>query len=1394
MSSPIPSKVKRIPRSLLSGWASFWSDLPKGVKRALMISGVLALVAQVLLIALPADLGEESRGARDVVKEAATNELKVVARQLRVTRDSLHVDSVLRFNLEGEPRPKVLFDRLHARTLEWTTYQPQRSTRESDPTFKPQYGFAIYDANAKLVAWSSAMPAVFRFDTVLPRGAGIDRRSLGYFSQNGPIYSYLHCFSKIQDNNVVIGYVLTSALLAVQNPTAPPEQRVTSFLDHIRESTLHDVTFQYSNAAERIQSDNDWHRFNLMVDEKDRSTYIARVGVTKEATKLPIALQIIQIILILTVSTVVLVLVGWGLTLLRGAQGSVNPIVRRTIYSVFAIGLVVLARYALVALDPLALIFGPQYQDSLEFSSFWGYGIVANPLQLFVSTLFLSIISVILWLIWMPRRRLVRQDDGEGEVRLIVRREAGTLILFSLIAAIGSQVLISVLGSIVDFIVLNGRVRFLVIRQILPSQSELMMYLSILSLGISFLFLGSLVLTFALRAFTYLMPRHWPLVRRVIVGTLLLGGLLATSALIFMPIDTAGAGYRFAATGVLLMLSSAIIVADAFWSTAQEGTPSFLYRLPRSSRAVIFILAASALLMAPLVAQKGVKRDLLNAEVVRDQSQLSVVSIEPTLFSAFSSLQDNFEQWVGTSLNSSVTDQLAFLIYASEFSNEPEWNVLIDVKDRDGNSLSNFANSSAAQGTLLSAHSRADVEKLAYQAGLQQETPITRSSECFTRWCNPMIAAAKMVQLRGSEQAVLVSIAVWSELPALVQESGPFELLESRESGGYASDLIQEGEFIVAHYRPGLRVMTNAPSLEIPAELPSGVQANIGRLGEMRRTTVLNSARYITQYYLLNSRPTNAGPSVLSVSIPLPSTSRILEFGLRLNAIGLVYGLMIAMAVLVVRQVSNKSVRLSLRFRDRIFLIILAIALLPLVVVTFVTRDLLQTRAGLADRDRLQQDAQAINDRLSEELRPRSGVSADSALRNTIADLAQVLGRDFNVYSVHGTLLGTSRPELHESTLLSTTLSARAMRDIVYGRKTFITEPQRAGLQNLQVGYRAVTSPQSEAPVAVVSVATLEEQTRIEAEVARTTSLIYGTFAALGVVLLGIGAVFAARVASPLYRLIQATEHVAEGQLGTTMEVDREDEIGELMHAFNIMTAELEKSRERIAASERELAWKEMARQVAHEIKNPLTPMRLSVQHLEHAHEVKDPNFGIIFKRVIRTLGEQIDLLTRIATEFSRFGEMPRRRYTAVSVRKVVESAVALFDSERHRIRFVIDIPQNISPIHADEEEFRRTLVNLIRNAIQAIDGWGVIAVRANEEKGMIHMRLTDTGSGMNEETLQKAFDPNFSTKTSGMGLGLAIVKKTITDMSGTISVESKLGQGTTFFIDVPARKSAGEE
>ncbi|HZK75741.1 MAG TPA: ATP-binding protein, partial [Candidatus Kapabacteria bacterium] len=560
-------------------------------------------------------------------------------------------------------------------------------------------------------------------------------------------------------------------------------------------------------------------------------------------------------------------------------------------------------------------------------------------------------------------------------------------------------------------------------------------------------------------------------------------------------------------------------------------------------------------------------------------------------------------------------------------------------------------------------------------------------------------------------------------------------------------------------------------------------------------TTDFGGTQYQTLYYRATAAPKRGEiPTIVTVSVPEPTYASTLEFALRMNAIGLLYGALIVIVLLLVRQVATRRVRFTLHFRDRIFLIVLVIALVPLVVVTNVTRSLLAERAQVEEQDRLARDAAVIKDRMTQPIEHAGPSLAEGSLQSQVEYLSQVIGRDFSVYDAAGRLRASSRPELYESSLLSSTLNSTAVREVIFGERSFFTEPVQIGSSAYDVGYQPVMNANGSRLLAVLALATMDEQPRIEAEIARTTSFIYGTFAALGLVLLGIGALFAARVASPILELIHATERVAQGKLQTSIPVTREDEIGDLMHAFNTMTRELERSREIVAQTERELAWKEMARQVAHEIKNPLTPMKLSVQHLEHAHEAKDPNFNTIFRRVIRTMREQIDVLTRIATEFAHFGAMPRRRWGAVDIRTVADSAVALFDAERSRIRFIIDVPNNLPRVHSDEEELRRAFVNLLRNSVQAIEGWGVIVIRARSDQGMVHIHVRDTGFGMQEETLKKVFDPNFSTKTSGMGLGLAIVKKTITDMAGTIRVESQPGHGTTFFIDLPARADLGEE
>lgn len=569
-------------------------------------------------------------------------------------------------------------------------------------------------------------------------------------------------------------------------------------------------------------------------------------------------------------------------------------------------------------------------------------------------------------------------------------------------------------------------------------------------------------------------------------------------------------------------------------------------------------------------------------------------------------------------------------------------------------------------------------------------------------------------------------------------------------------------------------------SFNIPVTLIGEIKVLSGKGGWLKmQIDGRDNWLFVKSIYSINSQ---APEKILLGGIVDYSIGDTLVFAVRYNTLALVLASFVILIALALT--NNISLtRFTLRFRERIFLIVFVIALVPLVFVSNITRTVLQSRES-NDQQRV---LIAESEKVANVIRPLLANNR-GLVSPLVHDLSRTLDHRIDVFTGDGILLTSSAPELYDAFKLSRLLPLDVLYSTMVREQTASYQESVAHDQKITTSYQTIYDSSYTKLLGVIAITRIDNITSSSNEIAATSSLIYGTFSLVALLLLIIGSYVSYRVASPLQDIISATERVARGELGTQVSFDRKDEIGDLASAFNRMTKELESTRNRAAQSEREGAWKEMARQVAHEIKNPLTPMKLSVQHVQHAHEVKDTNFSAVFTRVMKTLSEQIDVLTRIASEFSRFGEMPRRRYAFVSLKKVVESALSLFDAERAHIRFVADIPDNISSIYADEEEFRRTLVNLLRNAVQAMDGWGMIVITATESNGIIHLSIKDTGAGMSEETLNKAFDPNFSTKTSGMGLGLAIVKRTITDMSGTIRVESTIGKGTTFHIELPAR------
>ena len=367
--------------------------------------------------------------------------------------------------------------------------------------------------------------------------------------------------------------------------------------------------------------------------------------------------------------------------------------------------------------------------------------------------------------------------------------------------------------------------------------------------------------------------------------------------------------------------------------------------------------------------------------------------------------------------------------------------------------------------------------------------------------------------------------------------------------------------------------------------------------------------------------------------------------------------------------------------------------------------------------------------------------------------------------------------------LLDSRLPGSVFARILVAGKAYVQTAETIGDVSYAVGYRPIV--QNGSTLGILSVPTLSRQQDLEAELAERNAFTLGVYSILLILTIAVGVTTANQLSQPIRDLTKAATEVGEGRLDVRVRQKGSGEIGELIGTFNAMVGELEKSREELSRAEREKAWKEMAKQVAHEIKNPLTPMKLSVQHLRQAFKDKASDLESIVLAVTQTMSEQIDTLARIATEFSQFARMPERRFERVELRSLLDETLRLF-GEVKGIEFRTKFSDTGAALIADREELRRVFINIVRNSIQAMESGGTITIETSESAGRWSVSITDTGAGIPSELLSKVFEPNFSTKTEGMGLGLAIARKVIEDLNGTIEVRSAVGKGTAIKVTLP--------
>jgi two-component system nitrogen regulation sensor histidine kinase NtrY len=278
-----------------------------------------------------------------------------------------------------------------------------------------------------------------------------------------------------------------------------------------------------------------------------------------------------------------------------------------------------------------------------------------------------------------------------------------------------------------------------------------------------------------------------------------------------------------------------------------------------------------------------------------------------------------------------------------------------------------------------------------------------------------------------------------------------------------------------------------------------------------------------------------------------------------------------------------------------------------------------------------------------------------------------------------------------------------------------------------------------------------------------------------------------ARITRPVHELAAAAGEVAAGNWNAHVAVQSRDEIGELAAAFNQMTRQLTEQRERLVQSERVAAWRELARRLAHELKNPLFPLQITVENMQRARDQYPDQFDEAFREGTATLLAELANLKTIINRFSDFSRMPPPELQSIDLNEILRGVMKLFEAQlaAQQVTAHLELDEGLPRIEADPAQLHRAIQNLLLNALDAMPSGGALKVRTARSNGSVQLEVSDTGSGLTPEECERLFTPYYTTKQHGTGLGLAIVQSVISDHGGRISVESEPGRGTTFRIEL---------
>ncbi|MDB5281265.1 MAG: histidine kinase, partial [Bacteroidota bacterium] len=480
----------------------------------------------------------------------------------------------------------------------------------------------------------------------------------------------------------------------------------------------------------------------------------------------------------------------------------------------------------------------------------------------------------------------------------------------------------------------------------------------------------------------------------------------------------------------------------------------------------------------------------------------------------------------------------------------------------------------------------------------------------------------------------------------------------------------------------------------------------------------------------------------------------------------------------------------SFSFRTRINYSMLIMIVISFIIIGFITIGFFRKQYDNFYSDRLlrkekvlhasleyfiQQNATGDETLLSDRL--------NNALNFEVARLAEINDIDINIYDEEGNLEVASQPAIYDKGLISKKMNPDAFFELSGSKGAQVTEQENVGELKYLATYAPIRNSAGNA-IAYLGIPYFERSKNINDEVSSFLVALMNVYVFL-LICAAIVAYFVSNsITRPLTIISEKLRILNLNKKNEPIEWKSKDEIGVLIGEYNKMIKELEQSAYKLARSERESAWREMAKQIAHEIKNPLTPMKLSIQYLQRAIDDGNPNINELAKKVARTLEEQIENLSSIATAFASFAKMPKAHNEIINLNDLLKSITDLFNREENIT--VTFISESDAPlVFADKNQLVSVFNNLVKNAIQSIpeNRKGFVDAHIKQEDEWIIVTVSDNGNGIPSGNYEKVFVPNFTTKSSGTGLGLAISKQIVEGAGGKIWFESAENVGTSFFV-----------